>query len=213
MPTDSWSSPQTEIVSTERPLRRDAEENRQRLLRAADEVFAESGFEATMDEIAARAGVGVGTAYRRFANKDEIIGALFDDRIAALVAVLDCALEQPDPWQGIVGTVRAQSHDRGLKELAIASPRSQEFAAEARHRLNPKTTELVARAHRAGSLRPGIAATDLVIVQLMLSTIGGADTELWQRFLPVVIDGLRPEHSSPLPGDALSPDQLSRRRW
>jgi AcrR family transcriptional regulator len=217
MPADSVSGPVTEIPNAERVLRRDAAENRKRLLKAADEVFAESGFGATMDEIAARAGVGVGTAYRRFANKDEIIGALFDDRIAALVAVVDRALEQADPWQGIVtffeGSVSALAGDRGLRELALSSPRGQEYAAEARRLLRPKTERLVARAHRAGCLRPGIVASDLVIVQLMLSTVlghvEGGDTQLWRRFLPLVIDGLRPECSTPLPGDALTPAQLA----
>ena len=215
MSTGSATTP-VESTRAERPLRRDAEQNRRRLLMAADEVFTESGFEATMDEIAARAGVGVGTAYRRFANKDEIIGALFNDRIASLVAVCDRALAQEDPWQGIVafleGSIGAQASDRGLRELALSSPRGHEYAAEARRVLKPKTEELVARAHRAGSLRPGITATDLVVVQLMLSTVlgpfGDAATEGWRRFLPLVIDGLRAECTTPLPGEALSPAQL-----
>jgi hypothetical protein len=119
--------------------------------------------------------------------------------------VVDHALEQADLWQGIVdfleGSIQAQACDRGLRELALSSPRGREYTAEARRVLQPKTEELVARAHRAGSLRPGIAAIDLVIVQLMLSTVlwpfGDAETESWRRFLPLVLYGLRPERLTP----------------
>ncbi len=217
MSSHSETGVSTNAATAKRPLRRDAEANRRLLLKAADEVFAESGFEVTMDQIAARAGVGVGTAYRRFANKDEILGALFADRIATLVAVVKRALEQEDPWLGIIefleGTINAQARDRGLRELALNSTRGREYAAEARRLLQPMTQELVARAQRAGSLRPGIETTDLVIVQLMLSTVSGApgdaEVALWRRFLPLVIDGLRAEYSTPLPGAPLSFDQLA----
>jgi AcrR family transcriptional regulator len=217
MSTDSLSGPDAGTATPRRPLRRDAEANRKHLLEAADEVFAESGFDVTMDEIATRAGVGVGTAYRHFGNKEGILAALFAARIATMLDVVKRALEQEDPWQGIVefleGTIRAQSRDRGLRELALRSPRGQQYAAEARRFLLPMTQELVDRAHAAGSLRPGIEVTDLLIIQLMLSTVLGdfsdAEAPLWRRFLPLVVDGLRPESSTPLPGEPLSSDQLN----
>jgi AcrR family transcriptional regulator len=215
MRTHTGATKPTSGPPAQRPLRRDAEQNRRRLLEAAEEVFAESGFEATMDQIAARAGVGVGTAYRRFANKDEVIAALFDDRVAELVEVAERALEQEDPWQGIVdyleGSIGLQASDQSLKELALSSPRSREYVAEARRLLKPRVDELVARAHRSGSLRPGIESTDLVLMQLMLAAISGSagrDSNLWRRFLPLVIDGLRPDRSTPLPGQALGVDEL-----
>jgi len=199
-----------------RPLRRDAEENRRRLLAAAGELFAESGFEATMDEIAKRAGLGVGTAYRRFANKDELIGALFEDRIAKLVAVADEALEIADPWEGLIvfleQAVELQARDRGLKELLFSSPRSREYVGQARLQIKPRVDALVERAQRAGRLREGIEATDLALIQLMLSGISDLareqDPELWRRFLPLFITGLSVERSQPLPGRALSSDEL-----
>ena len=192
------------IARAERPLRRNAEQNRRRLLMAADEVFAESGFEATMDEIAARAGVGVGTAYRRFANKNEIIGALFNDRIASLVAVVDRALAQEDPWQGIVafleGSISAQAGDRGLRELALSSPRSHEYtagrAASSSQRPKSSSPARTAPAASAGDLgdrprdRPAHAVN-------RLGPLRGAETESWRRFLPLVLDGLRPEPDPP----------------
>lgn len=216
MPVEPKSRPGAQQGQPSRPLRRDAEENRRRLLEAAREVFAEAGFEATMDQIAARAGVGVGTAYRRFANKEELIGALFSDRIAELEGVIDRALAEPDAWRGIVayveGSVALQACDRGLKELVFSSQRHREFVEEARGRLKPRVDELVERAHAAGALRPGIEATDLVMVQLMLGAL--TDTppdghaEAWRRFLPLLVDGLSAERDEPLPGEALTLEDL-----
>jgi AcrR family transcriptional regulator len=198
-----------------RPLRRDAEENRRHLLEAAGEVFAESGFEATMDEIAARAGVG--TAYRRFANKDELIAALSAERIGEVKEVVDRALAQPDPWQGIVtyleGWAELHAGDRGLKEMFLASPGSREALGEGRRQLQPRVEELVSRAQRAGALRPGIEVSDLVVTQLMLAAIPDAGAkETWRRFLPLVLDGLSAGHDEPLPGRALGDAELDQAR-
>ena len=83
-------------------LRRDAERNRRRILAAAAEAFAEGGLAVTMDEIARRAGVGVGTVYRRFPDKELLIEALFEQRIDELVVLAEAAREDPDPWHGLV---------------------------------------------------------------------------------------------------------------
>src|SRR5690349_7732936 len=104
--------------TAERPLRADAERNRQRLLVAATELFAERGVDVTLDDVARHAGVGVGTAYRRFANKEELIDALFEQRIDDVAALAAEALEHPDPWNGFATFLeRAAEHhtaNRGL---------------------------------------------------------------------------------------------------
>src|SRR5205823_7869493 len=89
-------------VSGTRPLRRDAERNRQRILKAAAEVFNERGLEVSLDEIARHAGVGVGTVYRRFRTKEELIEALFMDRLALIAAIGPEAFALPDPRSGLV---------------------------------------------------------------------------------------------------------------
>ncbi|HEY0279030.1 MAG TPA: helix-turn-helix domain-containing protein [Solirubrobacterales bacterium] len=195
-----------------RPLRRDAEENRRRLLAAAREVFAESGFEATMDEVAARAGLGVGTAYRRFANKDELIAALSEERIGWVTEILDRALAEADPWRGIVlyleEWLELHADDRGLKEIFLTSPRARRLDGEAQGRLRPRLDELVARGKGVGALRQGVEATDLVLIQLMLFALpASVPAEVgapWRRFLPTLLEGLRSDHAEPLPGRALS---------
>jgi AcrR family transcriptional regulator len=200
-----------------RHLRRDAEENRGRLLGAARQVFAELGFDATMDQIAARAGVGVGTAYRRFANKEELIAALSGERIAEVMEIVDRALAEPDPWQGIVtyleGWAALHAGDRGLKEMFLGSPGSRVALDEARGQIRRRVDELVSRAKRAGALRPGIEASDLVMAQLMLSAIPVAcGEETWRRFLPLFVEGLSADRGEPLPGRAFGDAELDGAR-
>src|SRR4051795_154933 len=104
-----------------RPLRRDAERNRQRLLAAASELFAEHGLAVTLNDIAHRAGVGVGTAYRRFANKEEVIDAYFEIKLDQVAQLASEALKDPDPWCALVTYVEAasalQMEDRGLMQI------------------------------------------------------------------------------------------------
>src|SRR5918998_4729568 len=111
-------------TTPDRPLRRDAERNRQRILEAARDAFAEEGLRVTLDEIAHRAGVGVGTVYRRFPDKEQLIEALFEDRINDFATVAEECLRFDDPWTGLVrflGRVtEAHAYDRGFKEIALS---------------------------------------------------------------------------------------------
>src|SRR3954452_23985090 len=104
--------------ATTRPLRKDAAKNRERLLASARELFAEHGLGVTLNDIAHHAGVGDGTAYRRFANKEEVIDALFEERLQPVEAAARESLEEPDPWLALTGylerTLQLQFGDRGL---------------------------------------------------------------------------------------------------
>src|SRR4051794_39180405 len=84
-----------------KPLRADAERNRRRLLEAARELFAEKGPSVGLDEVAQRAGVGVGTAYRRFPCKQDLIDALFEERVTLLLGAAEAGLAEQDPWTGL----------------------------------------------------------------------------------------------------------------
>jgi AcrR family transcriptional regulator len=210
--------------ATERPLRRDAERNRGRILEAARAVFAERGLCATLDDIAVEAGVGVGTVYRRFPNKDDLIDALFEERMAAVAEIAERALEADDAWEGLVGFVtgaaQLQAEDRGLKELLLGTGRGCDQVSRARERIEPLAREIVARAHAAGALRPGIEAQDLPIIQMMLGTIADCSRdlrpELWRRYLELMLDGMRSGagHEAPL-YPALDRDEVLRatRAW
>ncbi len=200
-----------------RPLRKDAERNLRRILDAAKEVFATRGLAVTMDDVAHHAGVGVGTVYRRFANKDELIEALFVEQIEALAELGRDGLALADPWEGFVffmeGALDRQARDRALKELLFESGHGQERVAHARETLAPVVTELVERARASGQMRADVEGPDTPVMQMMLATVvdfsRDVEPQLWRRFLAIVLDGLRarPEHGA-LPVPALDVEQL-----
>ena len=201
-----------------RPLRRDAERNRKRILRAAGEVFAERGLGVTLDEIARHAGVGVGTVYRRYPDKHALIDALFEERLDALAAVAEESLADPDAWRGLVSFLERafelQAADRGLKELMCGTPHGRDRVADARDRLKPLGDALVARAQASGQLRADAAGPDLPLIHLMIGAVldasGSVRPELWRRFLALVLDGLRAEPGArtPLPEAPLDDGEL-----
>ena len=199
-----------------RPLRRDAERNRERILAAAAVAFAEGGLAVTMDEIARRAGVGVGTVYRRFPDKELLIEALFEQRIDDLVALAEAARDQPEAWDGLVrffeGFVALQAADRGLKEVLLTPDRGQERVARARARLAPVVDDLVERAKADGVLRPDVVGPDLGLIQFMLGALADVtrevEPELWRRFLGIALDGVRTRRDAPSP---LAPGPLDDR--
>src|SRR3954464_4851450 len=157
---------------TEAPLRRDAAQNRERLLAAAAELFAERGLDVTLNDIAHHAGVGVGTAYRRFANKEEVIDALFEERLRAVAGVANEALNNPDPWHGLVAflerSLEMQFGDRGLNQIMNNSRLGDARVSEARDRIAPLIEQLVERAKQAGVIRSDLDQSDLIFMQLGL---------------------------------------------
>jgi AcrR family transcriptional regulator len=208
----------SETLSDERPLRRDAARNRERILAAAGEVFAARGLEVTLDDIAHHAGVGVGTVYRRFRDKEQLIDALFDDRMDAVVTAAEKAIAAADPWRGLEGffvdIFELQAADRGLRELAFANQHGRERVARVRARIEPLVQQLVRRAQASGDLRGDIGADDLPIIQKMLTQVidvaGEVSPDLWRRYLTIVLDGLRTRREGPteLPVPALEHGQL-----
>ena len=214
------TSDASQTLSDERPLRRDAERNRERILAAAGEVFAERGLEVTLDDIAHHAGVGVGTVYRRFPDKEQLIDALFEDRMDAIVQVAEEALAAADPWLGPGGVLRRASSScrpptAGCASSPFAGRHGRERVARARTRLEPLVQELVTRAQ--ASRRPAgrrRAQTTSPLIQKMLAQVidiaGDVRPDLWRRYLTIVLDGLRTRRDgpTPLPVPALEHGQL-----
>jgi AcrR family transcriptional regulator len=194
------------------PLRADAERNRQRLLAAAKDLFATRGLDVTLDEVARHAGVGTGTAYRRFPNKDALIDALMVDRIGEIAAIAGECLEERDPWVGLTSyferALALQAADRGLKDVLFSSGRGRERSNHARRAIAPVVTKLVRRAVEAGAVRSDVSTSDVPVINFMLNTVVdfGRDVEpdLYRRYLAIVLDGLRPRDDlGPLPVGAL----------
>lgn len=213
-------APQAETDETERPLRADAERNRQRILAAAAEEFAERGLSVTLDDIAHRAGVGVGTVYRRFPDKEQLIDALFAQRIDELVAVADAGLANPDALAGLEHFLERglelQQTDRGLKELMHNSGLGAKRVAHARSQIAPRVIELVARAQASGQLRDDVVAPDMPLITFMIGSLmditQDVRPDVWRRLLTIVLDGLRagPGVRSEMPVGPLELDEAQQ---
>jgi AcrR family transcriptional regulator len=198
-------------------LRRDAELNRRRLIAAAHEVFRERGLSATLDDVARHAGVGVATAYRRFANKEELVDALFDDMIDRVAELAEEAAADPDAWRGLTSSLEKvcelQAFDRGLREVMLGTGRGPDRQALVARRVKPAVDMLVARAKEQGTLRPDAEPWDLPMIQLMVAAVSDqtGHPDLWRRYLRMVLDGLRTQPGTdPLPAVQFGPDQLHR---
>jgi AcrR family transcriptional regulator len=202
-----------------RPLRRDAERNRRRILDAARELVAEVGLDISHDDIARAAEVGVGTVYRRFPDKQELLDELFDERVDQIIELVDAALEIEDPWQGlcafVAGNLELQAGDQGLKELMLGNGRAGELAQRAQRRIGPAVRELVRRAHASGQLRPDVGVEDFPLIQMMIGAVmedaRHIDPDLWRRALALVLDGYRAgARPEPLPGSVPTPEDIEQ---
>jgi len=190
-----------------RPLRRDAEQNRQRVLRAAAEVFTERGLEATLDDVARHAGVGIGTVYRRFPDKETLVEELFRGRIDAMVAEAERAHGAPDPWAALVSyleyVAEAFAGDLGLRQMMMFGTYGRARTCYARERMRPAVSRLIERAQAAGQVRADLRATDLPFMAIMLASAAeyAAETrpDIWRRYLSLIIDGMRPERDTVTP--------------
>ena len=195
------------MSTVERPLRADAERNRRRILDAAAELFTERGLDVTLNDVARHAGVGVGTVYRRFPDKDDLIDALFQERLAAMAAVVEKALEDPDPWHALESAIAdmlaLQEADRGLKELLLSNARGRATTSSLRDRMGPLVGQLVARAKESGALRPDIEKQDFPLIQVMLGAVIDIARDespgLWRRYLEILLQGLRADPGPPPP--------------
>jgi AcrR family transcriptional regulator len=195
-------------MSTTRPLRADAERNRTRILAAASEVFAERGLDVSLDDIAAHAGVGVGTVYRRFPDKDALIDALFEDKIDRAVALADASLEIEDPWEGFTtfmrGMCRMQAQDRGFKDALLLRGPGRERVAAARERIAPRAIKLLTRAQEAGAVRADLGPFDVPMINLCVGLIADRTRDIapdyWERVLTILIDGISAQgRTTPMP--------------
>ena len=147
------------MAIVQRPLRADAARNRARCSPPRATVFAERGLDVTMDEIARRAGVGVGTAYRRFRNRDELIAALFEERLEEFMALLDDALADTAIRGArssgfLERSMEMQADDRGFKDLLLQSPDGPERMRRFRAQIRPLVEELCAVPRTPASCAP-----------------------------------------------------------
>lgn len=201
------------MTTASRPVRKDVARNRALLLKAADELFAERGVTATLDDIAEHAGVGVATAYRHFANKQALLEALFEDRMAKVEQIAADAAALQDPRaafeQLLYGVCGLQASDRGMRE-ALGSDHGLRRMPDPRARLKPLVEGVVERAHRAGVLRPEITLTDVPMVLAMIGAVSdyaaSMSSGIWRRYLDLVLAGMLAEGLPRRPVAEAAPD-------
>jgi AcrR family transcriptional regulator len=185
---------------TERPLRADARRNRERILEGARSVFAEYGAEAQMDDVAHRAGVGVGTVYRHFPTKEALMVELVRQKFRLSADRAREALAQNgEPFAALADVMRRNAETAArdaAMQLAIAGAGNHIWtqAQAEQQELLALTDELIERARRAGTIRPDVRATDIGMLMCgVCSSMGlsvpGFD---WRRHLELVIETLRP---------------------
>ncbi|GLW11247.1 TetR family transcriptional regulator [Microtetraspora sp. NBRC 13810] len=199
-------------------MRSDARRNRELLLAAARQIFAEHGLDASMDEIARSSGVGNATLYRRFPTREALIEEVFGDMVAAFQGIADRALEIEDPWRAVawfmeeVFTLLAR--DRGLNDLMSTRFPGAPALEAAKRDYYETAAVLIGRAQEAGVLRADFAATDIVALIWSLSRgIAATATvapDFWRRQLAFFLDGLRAEAARPLPRPPLTYEELDQ---
>jgi AcrR family transcriptional regulator len=190
-----------------RPLRSDAERNRVAILAAARAVFAAQGLEAPLEEIALRAGVGIGTLYRRFPAREQLVAAALVDKIGEFALAAEQALADPDPWAGFAGYVERicelQAGDRGLADLLSMALPADEEVSRLRALANDRAVQLIERAKAAGKLRADFAGEDLLVLLIANSAVvhvTRADAPgTWRRFVALLLDAFRDSGGQPLP--------------
>jgi AcrR family transcriptional regulator len=192
-------------VTPTRRLRADAARNRQLLLTAAAEEFAERGLDASVADIARRAGVGKGTVFRHFATKDDLLAAIVIDRIEALNAVGERLLGAADPGAAMLEflTVAAdQQQQRDLSFLQEAGELTAEVV-KVRAQMFHIVHRLVERARAHGAVRADVTGADVILLMCapnyVTSYVPDASPDLWRRYLAIIFDGLRPDSAHPLP--------------
>jgi len=188
-------------------LRVDAERNRARIVDAARQMFAAHGLAVPMADIARHARVGVGTLYRRFPTRDDLIAATFAAKMTAYADAVERALADPDPWQGLTTYLRQicqmQADDQGFTDvLTMTFPTAKPFQVE-RDRAHRGLVELIARAKAAGKVRDDFTPEDVVILLManagVVNATASSAPTAWLRFATLMISSYRADSAEPAP--------------
>ncbi|AVH59454.1 MULTISPECIES: TetR/AcrR family transcriptional regulator [Streptomyces] len=197
------------------PLRSDAERNRGRIIAAARTVFQREGLGASMASVAREAGVGIATIFRHFRIKENLVAAVFADRMDAYVTAVSEALDTADPWEGFSGFIEAicamQAADRGFADVLTMTFPAAQALEERRLESYQGFLQLIARAKDDGRLREDFTSQDLVVLLVanagVLSFAGDAAPDAWRRFVALMIQSFKAPAHGPLP-DAPDDDAL-----
>ena len=189
-------------------VRADAARNRESLLAAAEQEFAERGLSASVADIARRAGVAKGTVFRHFATKEDLIASIVCAHIAALTEAARRLSDAADPGTALLEFLTIAADQRQQHDLTFlqSASESDPRVTEVRDELHSALGTLVGRAHQSGAIRSDVTETDVFLLMCapvhVVENLAAPKPLLWKRYLAIIFDGLRPEGAPPLPQPA-----------
>lgn len=197
------------------PLRADAARNLDRILSAGRAVFAEKGLDASVDEIARRAGVGHATVYRRFPTKEDLIVGILEQSLTESVTAAEVSAAADDPVEGLLGIMATgctkTPEARAFFDAAGCRFLGADRLTPLRERLVDALAGTLSRAQDEGRIRPDVRPGDiLLLVQGVARAVPDSAPDLWRRYLTIVLDGLRASAATPLAPDPPDLEELLR---
>lgn len=189
-------------------VRADAARNRESLLAAAEQEFAERGLSASVADIARRAGVAKGTVFRHFATKEDLIASIVCAHIATLTKAARRLSDAADPGTALLEFLTIAADQRQQHDLTFlqSASESDPRVSVVRDELHSALGTLVGRAHQSGAIRSDVTETDVFLLMCapvhVVENLAAPEPLLWKRYLAIIFDGLRPEGAHPLPQPA-----------
>lgn len=205
------------ISAVERtPQRRDARERHDRLIAAARREFAARGVNASLERIARDADVAIGTLYRHFPTRLDLLLAALEPRLREFLDGADKALEIDDPWQGFVyyleNLFRVQAGDRGFNDFLSRRFPGSADTERIHDQMCQQIDDVLTRAQKAGEVRPDITQADIVNLiwsnGRMIDATSISAPNAWRRHLYLMLDAYRAQRAHPIPEPPMTDKQL-----
>ena len=199
-----------------KPLRRDAQERRDKLLAAAQREFAAHGVDASLEKIARDAGVAIGTLYRHFPTRLDLLMAAFKPRLEEFLDGANQALEMDDAWDGFVyyleNLFRVQAGDRGFNDFLSRRFTDNAETERIHDQMCQQIEDVLTRAQEAGAARPDLTQADIVNLiwsnGRMIDATSTTAPNAWRRYLYLMLDAYRAERAHPIPEPPMTDEQL-----
>ena len=199
-----------------RPQRRDAQERREKLIAAAQREFAAHGVDASLEKIAREAGVSIGTLYRHFPTRLDLLMAAFEPRLQEFLDGANTALEMKDPWEGLVSYLenlfRVQAGDRGFNDFLSRRFPGSPDTERIHDQMCRQIEDVLTRAQEAGEARPDITQADIVNLiwsnGRLIDATSTTAPNAWRRHLYLMLDAYRAERAHPIPEPPMTDEEL-----
>ena len=207
---------EVDVQQVRLPRRRDAREHREKLIAAAQREFAVRGVDASLEKIARDAGVAIGTLYRHFPKRVDLLMAAFQPRLEEFADGANKAMEMDDPWEGFVyyleNLFRLQAGDRGFNDFLSRRFTDNAVTERIHDQMCQQIEDVLARAQEAGQARADISQADIVNLiwsnGRIIDATSATAPNAWRRYLYLMLDAYRAEQAHPLPEPPMTYEQL-----